>query len=249
MSAANPTRVSRSEVVSFLERFRAFRDTASEGKLQAFKSGFQRLTKELKPLQLKVAERARKEAPAFNVFRILRLERREVTTHTPFLANLLDPAGSHAQGDLFLRLFWERLELRAINEPSVQVPALIPGSKWSVHPERVMELGNFDIHLLCRAMGFQMVVENKIDAGDQFDQLPRYWTQMEKARIVYPNRLLVYLTKDARSPQNYEGKLPPFVNLTYREDITAMLNNAIAGAIAPRLRFTLEQYLDIIESL
>lgn len=235
-------------VASFLDRFRAFRDTASEGKLRAFKSGFLRLTEGLKPLRLAAAERARQEAPDFNLFSILRVERREVTTHTPFLSNLLNPAGSHAQGELFLRLFWERLELRAQSEPLVQVPALVAGGSWNVHAERVMELGNFDIHLLCRAMGFQMVVENKIDAGDQFDQLPRYWEQMEKARA-YPNRLLVYLTKDARRPQNYEGTLPPFVNLTYREDIAAMLAKAIAGGIAPRLRFTLEQYLDIIESL
>ena len=248
MSAANPPRVSPAEVASFLDRFRAFRDTSGEGKLRAFKSGFQRLAEGLKPLQAAAAERARQEAPAFNVFRILRLERREVTTHTPFLANLLDPAGSHAQGDLFLRLFWERLELRAKNERSVQVPALIPGSRWSVHRERFMLLGNFDIHLLCTAMKCQMVIENKIGAGDERDQLRRYWDEMERELSRFPHRLLVYLTPRTRDPQNYTGKLPPFVNLTYKDDLAPVLTQALESIVAPRLRSTLEQYLDIIES-
>lgn len=246
MSTTNPQPASLGGVASFLDRFRAFRDATSGGRAQAFKADFQRLAVGLKPLQVKAAERARLEAPEFNVFSILRVERREVTTHTPFLANLLNPAGTHAQGDLFLRLFWERLTLGAQNGPKVQVPALIAGCRWCVHRERVTESGNFDIHLLCRAMGFQMVIENKIDAGDQEDQLPRYWEQMEEECIHYPNRLLVYLTKQARRPKNYKGTLPPFLNLTYREDIAATLTQAIDGGIAPRLQFTLEQYLDII---
>jgi hypothetical protein len=41
----------------------------------------------------------------FNVFRILKLESSEVRMHSAFLAELLDPNGSHGQKDAFLKLF------------------------------------------------------------------------------------------------------------------------------------------------
>lgn len=41
----------------------------------------------------------------FNLFQILGLETAEVKTHSRFIAELLNPKGSHLQGDLFLRLF------------------------------------------------------------------------------------------------------------------------------------------------
>ena len=44
-------------------------------------------------------------APRFNLFRILGVEEKEVSTHSAFLAYLLNPSEGHAQGDLFLRQF------------------------------------------------------------------------------------------------------------------------------------------------
>ncbi|AZI26328.1 hypothetical protein EA772_13615 [Pedobacter sp. G11] len=41
----------------------------------------------------------------FNVFRILKLESSEVRMHSAFLAELLNPKGSHGQKDIFLKLF------------------------------------------------------------------------------------------------------------------------------------------------
>jgi hypothetical protein len=52
---------------------------------------------------------ARSVAPEHNVFRLLGLEHAEVMLHSRFLADLLDPYGSHAQGSLFLRGFFNLL--------------------------------------------------------------------------------------------------------------------------------------------
>ena len=41
----------------------------------------------------------------FNIFDVLKLSTSEVRTHSAFLAELLNPEGSHGQGDIFLRLF------------------------------------------------------------------------------------------------------------------------------------------------
>lgn len=44
----------------------------------------------------------------FNIFRILKLESSEVRMHSAFLAELLNPKGSHGQKDTFLKLFIDR---------------------------------------------------------------------------------------------------------------------------------------------
>ena len=43
----------------------------------------------------------------FNVFRILGLSSSEVRTHSAFIAELLNPKGSHNQKQIFLKLFCE----------------------------------------------------------------------------------------------------------------------------------------------
>jgi len=40
----------------------------------------------------------------FNIFRILKVESSEVKTHSAFIAELLNPNGSHGQKDTFLKL-------------------------------------------------------------------------------------------------------------------------------------------------
>src|SRR5690606_41341365 len=53
----------------------------------------------------------------FNLFRILGMETAEVKTHSRFLAELLNPKGSHLQGDVFLKLFIDYLNnLKLIEE-------------------------------------------------------------------------------------------------------------------------------------
>src|SRR5690554_1214303 len=52
----------------------------------------------------------------FNVFKILRLTTNEVRTHSAFIAELLDPKGCHDQGEVFLRLFIEKLKLAERSE-------------------------------------------------------------------------------------------------------------------------------------
>src|SRR5271168_1063984 len=50
------------------------------------------------------SEKAAKEGAKANFFSLFDLERRE-TAHSRFIANLLDPLGSHGQGSLFLKEF------------------------------------------------------------------------------------------------------------------------------------------------
>jgi hypothetical protein len=237
-------------LIPWFECLRDFRSERSRVRLGEFKRKFQRLGEALLPLQERAAGRARVETPDFNVFRILRLSRREVRTHTPFLTNLLNPVGTHAQGELFLRIFWERLAAKCRQQPGrAMLPPFVAGHRWTVLAEQVTDLGNFDIHLRCPGMRCQLVIENKIDAADQEDQLARYWAQMEKERVRFPHRFLVYLTPQPREPEPTKLPLPPFTNLTYCTDIIDLLQMALAEITSPRLSHSLEQYLEITRAL
>lgn len=228
------------EIKSWLDRYRSYRSERSGARRADFKRGFERLGEELRPLQGRAAERAAVETADFNVFRVLRLARKEVITHTPFLANLLNPRGTHAQGDLFLRLFLDRLRAK-----QARLPAHRPRARWLVLTEQVTELGNFDIRLWSHDLRCQIVIENKIGAGDQEDQLARYWKKMMKHTAQFDFPVLVYLTPSERTPQQTNEPLPPYTNLTYHDDICTLLDSALHSIQSPRLRHILEQYLEI----
>jgi len=49
-------------------------------------------------------------ARPFNIFSILRAERNERFTHSAFIAELLNPNGSHCQGAIFLKLFLDEIK-------------------------------------------------------------------------------------------------------------------------------------------
>lgn len=230
-------------IQSWLNRYRDFRALQSATRRDDFKKGFQRMARDLVPLQAVAEERASLRAADFNVFRVLRLAHKEVITHTPFLANLLNPRGTHAQGDLFLRLFLERLRAK---QPSLPLPSA--KARWLVSQELVTEFGNLDIRLRSHDARWQLVIENKIGAPDQFDQLARYWKQMMIHKAQYSVHQLVYLTPVERTPKASKEPLPPYTNLTYRGDICSVLESALKKIRSPRLQYSLEQYLEITQS-
>src|SRR5665213_375123 len=57
----------------------------------------------------------------FNIFQILGIGHREVTTHSPILAELLNPKGSHGQGSAFLRLFLAKFRISEFNAENATV--------------------------------------------------------------------------------------------------------------------------------
>jgi hypothetical protein len=129
-------------------------------------------------------------APAFNIFRILKLSRREVRAHTPMLGDLLDPQGIHSQGSLFLDAF-----LSIAAKQNLKLPGgSAPGASWKVRTEEYCgEYGIIDIIVRCKRLGYLLVIENKIDAQEGNNQLKRYHNWMETQRRSFPHRQLAFL--------------------------------------------------------
>ena len=194
-----------------------------------------------------------KRGECFNVFNILRLDTNETRTHSAFIAELLDPNGAHGLGDAFLKAFletlaWEEFEL---DTQSAKVDMEFPiGFK----NEDCSEGGRLDI--LITAKDKAILIENKIYAGDQENQLIRYFNY---GRSQYADKFrLIYLTLDGHdasecSAKNTNQNLSPkqgYYPISYDGVILDWLHKCIRLSVFhPLVRETLRQYQALIEQL
>jgi len=224
---------------AFFTRFQVLKATQGQA-LEAIESLLQRFGAALPGLEEKRRSWESENAPRFNIFRILRIQRREVKLHSRFLAELLDPLGSHSQRDKLLSLFWEIAGDSGLRRPTEWPEP----SDWAVTTEEVVTEGRLDIVVRCR--GFVTVIENKVDAGEQDEQLGRYADWLEKQKAEYPEQNLIFLTPDGRPPDTISTDM--CVCLSYCEHIETWLKRAVTKIEAPWLRFAIEQYLQIVQS-
>src|SRR5690242_17901584 len=96
-------------IQSFLPRYKRFLSDTEERRRNEMLASVQKLFNKYKLLKPRLDEINRYDAEYFNIFNILKLDYAEVRVHTPFIANLLNPKGTHAQGDLFYKVFIEMI--------------------------------------------------------------------------------------------------------------------------------------------
>lgn len=193
----------------------------------------------------------RQIATDYNVFGIYEsLYYDETRLHSPFLAHLLDPNGSHCQGDLFFRAF-----LREVGIEGERYENLDPYF-FNVKTEHHTGDGRIDILITYRdaQRSFAIAIENKIWAGDQVRQLERYHDYLKSK---HPDRfILIYLTVDGVLPsQGKTGSITTerwneviqYVQLaSHRGHVARMLATTVPQIQAPNVRFIVQQYADAI---
>ena len=186
----------------------------------------------------------------FNIFSILRIKHKEVSTHTPILAELLDPHGSHRQGAAFLKLF---LEMCIKDQDYTDL------EMFRVRSEERTDQGQFDIRIE-KEKETCIVIENKIYAGDQPHQLNNYYQDAIESEF---NQIkLIYLTLYGSEPSNESLKakngqgralrLNDVELISYRKHIISWLEECMklqkVKCISP-IREILYQYLDLLKEL
>ncbi|WP_417212794.1 PD-(D/E)XK nuclease family protein [Acinetobacter venetianus] len=171
------------------------------------------------------------EKPKYNLFTVLRSDSDEVRLHSRFLADILNPKGSHNFGKTFVTEFLQRQSIHLKDNIKVDC-----------------EYKNIDI--LIRSQDTAVIIENKIYAGDQDRQLERYHQTMRNEG--YQNIHLIYLTLDGSDPSAESvGSLTTEIkNLSYREDIHDWIERCTELAVrdAP-LREAFIQYTHLINNL
>jgi hypothetical protein len=191
---------------------------------------------------IKEVERARGEN--FNLFSILGVERLEVQTHSAFIFELLDPSGSHDQGDVYLRLFIKNV----LNEKKFEYENVIVKREDNYPGEGRIDFTIENHHMF-------IAIEMKIDAIDQKNQIGRYIKIAERKNR---NSKVYYLTLDGRDSnedsKNVDKKgsdsKKKYKNLSFSSDILRWIELCIGkSAKLPVLRETLVQYEKLIKKL
>ncbi|WP_188051092.1 PD-(D/E)XK nuclease family protein [Flavobacterium sp. GP15] len=165
------------------------------------------LLKHVSFIQDKHDEFARITGEKFNIFSIMNMETDEVKTHSAIIAELLNPAGSHGQGSVFLDLFIEHLKNK-FNTPSNQHIKLDSFGKLVNERicERTISLNNNwadvtggRIDIILEDEKQICIIETKINAEDQDYQLIRYHNYAKnRGKRFY----IFYLTKEGKLLSN-----------------------------------------------
>jgi hypothetical protein len=235
------------EMAAFLERYKRFTIETATLRVRIFQVGFAQFKVAMETIGKHGRALERQQAPRFNLFQLLRVARNERWTHSAFLRELLDPGGCHGQGHLFLETFFEYCWQKAGFDEFPRPAADLSSGLWIVETEKVTAFfGNIDVVLYSPELQVVLAIENKIDAREQERQLERYATWMAR---IYPTygKALVFLTPDGRA------SLTPgearYYRLSYREDIRTWLEGAMPMVLAPRVRETVSQYMEVLNTL
>lgn len=177
---------------------------------------------------------ARAQGEQFNLFEILHVGHYEVRTHSPILAELLNPLGSHGQGGAFLARFLSFMEIRDFDTEGASVQTEVS----------IGALGRIDIVITDRRRERRVYIENKIYAGLQERQLERYQEHDPKAHIIY-------LTLNGDAPSGTDVAAVPNLQLaSYRTHVLAWLDGCRKeAATAPTVREAISQYIHLIQRL
>ena len=155
-------------------------------------------------------------------------------THSKIIAELLDPQGSHYQGRVFLDNFLETVGLKnSLDDVSVTTERFIE-----------CEDGRGRIDIFLESENEVIIVENKIDAGEQESQIQKYVKCIQLENKDKPKRIIVlYLTKEGHHPSGYSlgdieikdskmylrgNEIADFINISYAKEILIWIEKNLA---------------------
>lgn len=205
------------------------------------------LFSQLLPLYHAEQERLKKEkeeGKCFNVFSALNMCSDEVRLHSRLLATLLNPKANHGLENEFLKLFLIALGLPEdyityCKEQIVERPI-----------GEVTEATGGRIDIILEDRGHAVIIENKIYAGDQPNQLLRYHNYGVKT-FGENNFKLVYLTLygNKSSPDSLGGENFEFIKFSYAQDVLKLLKKLMKSKPKKPVHRTIKDYITIIKQL
>ena len=177
----------------------------------------------------------------FSLFSILDRETDEVQTHSAILCELLNLAGTHRQGAVFLRAFVKRFVKRFhLDEAEVETAR--------VRREETIAKGS-RADILIETSEAMVVIENKIYAPDQPAQLERYHAYADK----WAKSEVFYLTLHGEEPSSDSlGALPSekVTCISYETDVLEWLDDCVKEvARVPQIREILVHYQGLLRKL
>lgn len=205
-------------------------------------------------IQKKYNDIAKITGENFNIFSILKMDSKEVRTHSAFIGELLNPKGSHGLKskplEIFIKLLKSKFSQKDSNEIKNKFILDIDTITTSVEKyigftnDDKTEGGRIDI-LIEDKNKKAIIIENKIYAFEQTNQLIRYNNYSKEAPILY-------LTLEGAAPTSHGDLLVNrhYFNISYKEDIKEWLELCLKEAVEfPMLREVIKQYINLIKKL
>jgi hypothetical protein len=175
----------------------------------------------------------------FNVFSVLGIEHYEESTHSLFLAELLNTNGSHGFKDEFLRLFIEIINIEKkvkTENAKVYVEHFV-----GYIDKKLKKGGRIDILIEDESKN-RIIIENKIYAGEQANQLERYYNFDKNADILF-------LSLYGENSINHTH-FNKYVSISYKHDIINWLEKCQQKAVDnPVVRETIKQYKNLVKKI
>ena len=204
-----------------------------------------------------------KQGKNFNIFTTINVTTDEVR-HSRFLAELLNPLGSHGQKNFFLNKFKNHIQPvleKGKNTNTSHKNLVVSDSIFSeksvvkieyTPPEKLESEINSRLDILIESSDRKkaIIIENKIYANEGPTQLERYKNSGEK-KYGYDNFILLYLTLDGKiSDDKYLASGIDYYCISYKQEIVQFLNQCSEElSVANHLKVIIDHYIDLIKIL
>ena len=188
---------------------------------------------------------------SYNLFKVIDMTSNETSVHSAFLADLLNPKGLHHMGDVFLRLFTDEF----LNDISFSTETAVVEREKHIGPVTATTGGRLDI-IVTDADRKAIIIENKIYASDQENQLIRYHNYAEKNTSEHK---LFYLSLDGtvhdedKTAKHDNKELieeEHYFAISYESDILKWLEQCREKVVdKPLIREGISHYINLIKHL
>ncbi len=201
------------------------------------------LIKIAKPIIEKYDEIEKSKGEKFNLFSILKMENKEVETHSAFLYELINPNGSHQHGDLYLKFFIKsvlNLKIEDFDFNSVRVYRELYANEY----------GRIDLAIEDKNQ--IIAIEIKVDADDQEKQLKRYSNYLSNIEKYFNKKSKIfYLTKygTEATEKSTAGETIDYVTVSFMIDIVHFIDKCINETTIQLIKENLKQYLILVKKI
>ena len=187
----------------------------------------------------------------YNLFKVINMTSDETRVHSAMIADLLNPNGQHQMENVFLKLFIERLNGQTDHIVSFTCDNAKVECEKYIGPKTDTDGGRLDIYLTDGIN--HIVIENKIYATDQENQLLRYHNFLKRCSKNKNNTLLLYLSLDGEVhdiDKTTGGEEITFFTISYADFILNWLTDCRHKVIDKFLiREGIAHYLNLIKIL
>lgn len=194
-----------------------------------------------------IKEYERAQGNSFNIFNVLGMTSNEVKLHSALIVEMLDPNGSHGMKDLFLKAFIEALGLSDfnLNTKSASVEKEKNIGRKTQTTGGILDIMITDAHKV-------IIIENKIYASDQDNQLLRYknFAQNFKESKLYYLTLHCNNAKDSSLGLYSSMSHDDYECISYEKHILEWIDRCIEiSSEKPLVNNTLIAYRNLIKQL